>query len=138
MNLNTQTFVYEIPGEPDLVWNIDLARELARDPANLVTTVPILEKDARDIAAGNSWEAEHLPNVDPGEPGIGAPLFDKGQVCYILIDGQHRNARALADGRNFEARLLTDQASRACLILGDANPRMPWNLRAAPARESAP
>lgn len=133
--LTFQTFRYEIPGEPDIVWNIDRARELVRDQANVAATVPIREPDAREIAESNSWEEAHLANVDPNEPGIGAPILYKGMISYVLIDGQHRNVRALREGRTFTARLLTDEASRACVILGDDHPRMPWNLmQGAPRR----
>ena len=39
----------------------------------------------------------------------GAPMFDFG----ILIDGSHRAALALRDGRDFSAYLLTEQEQRS-------------------------
>lgn len=62
---------------------------------------------------------DHIPVAKRGVPGIfvvisvaarpDAPMFDFG----ILIDGSHRAALALRDGRDFFAYLLTEQEQRS-------------------------
>jgi hypothetical protein len=128
VTLKQQTYRYTIPGERDIAWDVELARFLVRNPANVVTTVTLDLASQQDIAAKNEIEEAHLPKVDPSEPGIGAALYDEGHIAYVLIDGQHRNVRAMRDGVPFRVHLLTDAASRRCLIEGDDHPRMPWNL----------
>ena len=62
---------------------------------------------------------DHIPVAKRGVPGIfvvitvapgpGAPMSDFG----ILIDGSHRAALALREGRDFYAYLLTEQEQRS-------------------------
>jgi hypothetical protein len=122
-----QTFRYKFPtGEPDIVWDIGAARQaVTRGLTVLPEPVRIEPAMMRDISESNEWDPERLDGVDPDEPGIAAPIIDEGRVIYILIDGQHRNARALRDGKAFSAYILTDQASRACVLEPRSHPRLP-------------
>jgi hypothetical protein len=121
-----QVFRYTLDtGEPDIVWDINKAKAMVA--AGLVEwpqPQPITLAMMQEIADANEWEPEHVDEVDPSRPGIAAPILHQGQVIYILIDGHHRNARALREGRSFSAYLLTNEASRACVVEPD-HPRLP-------------
>lgn len=125
-----QTFRYTIPNEqPDIVWDTGLAAKLAAIPSNIVAAVPIPLDQMAEIAAKNEWKEEHVARVDPAQPGLGAAIYEDGRIVYILIDGQHRNVRAMREGLPFYVRLLTDEASRACVVSGAEHWRLPWNLK---------
>jgi hypothetical protein len=122
-----ETFRYKFPtGEPDIVWDIGAARQAVTAGA-ILSPEPVKIEPAmmREISEANEWDPARLDHADPDEPGIAAPILDEGQIIYILIDGQHRNARALRDGKPFSAYLLTDQASRACVLEPRSHPRLP-------------
>lgn len=65
----------------------------------------------------------HIDHVDPSFPGIIAHVFyrtEEGESvqAHVLIDGNHRAARCLREGRPYHAYLLTEEESRAILLLG--------------------
>lgn len=123
-----ESFRYQIPGEPDILWDVTIARA-ALEAGYLLTEVEIPRSEMQEIANRNAWDPVKLDAVDPAIPGIGAPLvLPQLGVIYVLIDGLHRNARALRDGLPFRARLLTDDAARACFLEGPLH-LMPWGQR---------
>jgi hypothetical protein len=127
--LAVEAFRYKIPGEPDIVWNVTLARlAVARGEVAQPLPVKIAPADMLAIAQANEWDPARIEQADCDRPGIAAPLIMEGRVAYILIDGQHRNARAVREGRSFSAYLLTDEASRACVLEPEppaSHPRLP-------------
>lgn len=106
-------------------WDVTLAQAFVA-MGHTIALSEIGREAMQAIADRNSWDPAKLDRVDPAQPGISVPIVHEGQVIYQLIDGMHRNARALRDGLPFSAYLLTDEASRACLIYGPAE-RMPWS-----------
>ena len=117
-------FTFDEPQDGDAIWDITLAQACVI-AGHTVACVEIPRSEMQSIAERNEWDPARLDAVDPAVPGIAVPLVCDGRVMYVLVDGMHRNARALRDGRPFKAHLLTDDASLACLISGPAH-RMPW------------
>jgi hypothetical protein len=112
------TFTFLTPDGPaELSWNIEAARRLLaerpREPRQL-NTLSLLAWLRRHVTI-TEQHLDHLPDDVLEEPGImvvietaeapGAPLRE----FAILIDGSHRAARAVRDGRRYRAYLLTEQ-----------------------------
>jgi hypothetical protein len=112
------TFTFLTPeGPAELTWDIDAARRLLaerpREP-RLLNPHSLLAWLRRYVTI-TEQHLDHLPDDVLDEPGImaiietaeapGAPL----RAFAILIDGSHRAARAVRDGRRFRAYLLTEQ-----------------------------
>ena len=112
-----ETFTYEIPGYGTLHWNVTHAQR-AVAAGQVEAHVTVDREQLAAIAAKNEWTQARVDQADPTIPGIGAPVIWQGQIIYILIDGTHRAVRAHQTGVPFEADLLTEAASRACLIAG--------------------
>jgi hypothetical protein len=107
--------------DSELSWDIARARELLtqrpRKPKKL-DPVELADWLASRVTITPS-HLDHIPAGKRGLPGIfvvitvaakpDAPMFDFG----ILIDGSHRAALALRDGRDFSAYLLTEQEQRS-------------------------
>lgn len=127
LHVKLETFCYNVPGYPPIRWNVNAAKWAVAN-GGTIALVDITPEMMRDVAAKNSWDEAHLANVDPSVPGIGAPFVWGGGIIYVLIDGIHRNARALREGKGFKAHLLTDEAARRCLIEGPLA-LMPWGQR---------
>lgn len=127
-----QTYRYTIQGEQDLVWDITKAKRLALNNDNLRAITEIPRAEMEDILRRFDYDKEYARTVDPSQPGIGAPMVmevgGRTAIAFIVIDGVHRIARAVELNKPFKVRLLTDEASRACLVSKDNNPRMPWNV----------
>ena len=111
-------------GDGDALYDITIAKACVV-AGWTVACVEIPRAMMADIAERNEWDPARLDRVDPAIPGIGVPMLLDGAVIYALVDGMHRNARALRDGLPFKAHLLTDDAAQACLIAGPLH-RMPW------------
>ncbi len=111
----------EIYTDSELSWDIARAQELP-------TQRPRRPKKLDPVEAAEWLRArvtitprhlDHVPVAQRGAPGIfvvitvaarpDAPTFDFG----MLIDGSHRAALALRDGRDFFAHLLTEQEQRS-------------------------
>jgi len=122
-----EAFRYDVPNVGFVRWDVTLAQECVA-AGQIRTTVPIEPAEMQNIAQRNSWEPAKLPFVDPSLPGIAAPLVWDGAIHYVLIDGNHRLARALQDGLPFSAHLLTDEAARRCVIEGSAA-LLPWSYQ---------
>ena len=124
-------YTYDVPGGGQVRWCVTSARALieANPAANVFRVEEIPLSEMAEIAKRTSWDPARLDEVDPSIPGIAAPIvLPEYGVVYILIDGLHRNARALRDGHTFHARLLTDGVARQCLLEG-ALELMPWGQR---------
>lgn len=119
-----ERFRYQLPGEPDIVWDIGAAKLLVKQ-GHYLAIAEIDPATQADIMQRNAWDPEHLAAVDISQPGIAAPVIDQGRIAYVLIDGLHRNARAFQEGKTFRAYLLKDAASRACILEGLRPDRVP-------------
>ncbi len=118
--LETYTFSLTQP-ESELNWDIPSARELLaerpRQPTRLDPAA--LAGWLRSRVTITSEHLNHIPADKRDEPGIvvvvstaigpEAPLYE----LPILIDGSHRAALALRDGRDFFAYLLTEDEQRS-------------------------
>ena len=113
--LGDETFQYDIPGHPPVCWNVTAAKR-AVAAGQVVARVTVPPDQLAAISQKNDWTQAGVDRADPTVPGIGAPLIWDGGILYVLIDGTHRAVRALQTGVPFDADLLTDDASRACLI----------------------
>jgi hypothetical protein len=72
-------------------------------------------------------DEEHVGHVNPAYPGIIAHLYypvapGEEVEAHLLIDGNHRAARCLRDGRPYFVYLLTPEESRAVLLRAPAEP----------------
>ena len=66
-------------------------------------------------------DAPHVDHVDPSIPGLIAHSWltlDDGEVArgHVLIDGHHRAARCLRDGRPFFVYVLSEEESDSVLL----------------------
>jgi hypothetical protein len=114
-----ETYTQELTlpdGRPaSVTWDVDAARELLRKRPRLPR--PLNPESLREwLETKVSFLPEHvwhLPADRCGEPGIvvvldAGPSPDELQPVRFLIDGSHRAARALAEGRPFFAYHLTE------------------------------
>jgi hypothetical protein len=115
-HIRLEVFRYNVPGVGEVVWDITLAKQCVELPGGVLTVVDIPLDEMARIVARNTHDPTRLPHVDPSHPGIAAPLVFDGRVAYVLIDGQHRCARALQEGIVFKAQLLADAAARLCML----------------------
>jgi hypothetical protein len=124
-NVKVQTFAYDVPGYAEPVrW--DISRAKAQVAAGKIVgwdepPPAILQR----IADRYEWEEAVVETADPNEVGIGAPLIwtvkagaARPTIMYVLIDGTHRAVKALRTGAPFKVAMLTDEASRACILSG--------------------
>jgi hypothetical protein len=115
------SFTYNVPGFAPIVWNITEARRAA-EAGEIVQLVQMDLGDLQSVvernAAGIDWSK--VETVDRRIPGIAAPIINHhtGAINYVLIDGNHRAAQALAVREPFMVRLLTGPASRRAIISG--------------------
>jgi hypothetical protein len=101
--------------------------------------VELDEESARASVEQSALNEAHLPNVDPTVPGIIAHVSyrEEGEVLHghVLIDGHHRAARCLREGRPVLAYLLSEDESEAVLLRGPEDLLPPAKVR--PRREDA-
>ncbi len=99
-------------------YDVDRARQLVADGRE---PVEIDEDSVRDSMIGCRIHDEHLEHVDMKYPGIIAhvwleePTTRERLQGHVLIDGNHRAARALRDGSPFFAYILGEAESREIL-----------------------
>src|SRR5947209_4840932 len=106
---------------PEVFWymglyeyDVDRARRLVQDGRE---PVELEEESARDAVAESELDEAHVGHVDTDIPGIIAHVHyqgDDGEALHghVLIDGHHRAARCLREGRPVFAYLLTEEESR--------------------------
>lgn len=117
------TFSFHEP-ESAVTWNVDRAYELVRvrpRPARRIAPASLCEWLER-YSEHHSAHIDHIPSDKLGEPGIlvvfdvRAPPDFEPSPFVMLIDGTHRAAAAIRDGRDFYAYGLTEVEQRACVI----------------------
>ncbi len=106
-------------------YDVERAKELVRDGREPVEVEP---ESARASVEESRLDERHVAHVDPSYPGVIAHIWYPAPdgVVYqarVLIDGHHRAARCLAEGRPFRAYLLDEEESRAVLARGPEIPR---------------
>ncbi len=99
-------------------FDVDKARGLATDGRE---PVEVEEESVRLSVRDSEMDEAHVGHVDPRFPGIIAHVQyqdEGGQMLrgHVLIDGHHRAARCLREGRPFLAYLLTEAESEAVLV----------------------
>lgn len=107
--------LYEIRDEEgSYLFNVNKAREIVADGR---PSQPLSRETVRQIVAINQYHPPHMKHVEPFKPGIAVKRF--GGI--ILLDGVHRAARALREGREFRVYELTYEESLQCLA-GQSSP----------------
>jgi hypothetical protein len=117
-----EIYTFSMTGpDSELNWDIARAQELlAQRPRKPKKLDPVELADwLRSRVTITPSHLDHIPVAKRAVPGIfvvitvaarpGAPMLDFG----ILIDGSHRAALALRDGRDFYAYLLTEPEQRS-------------------------
>jgi hypothetical protein len=64
----------------------------------------------------NSFVEEHLPHVNPDEPGIVACVVEGNEYKLFLIDGNHRTERAVREGKTPKFFMLTPKETEQCFL----------------------
>ncbi len=100
------------------LFDVDAARDLVGDGRE---PVEVDDASVRLSMDGLKLVSEHVDHVNPAFPGIIAHVSfpdPSGEVLrgHVLIDGNHRAARCLRDGRPFFAHLLSEPESEAVLL----------------------
>jgi len=113
--LQLETYLYTFDDGHTIRWNITQAVSYVQG-LPLSAAVPIPRADLQVFVDNNEPDPARYDLVDCRVPGIAAPILSEGAVVYTLIDGNHRAGRALRDGLPFSAYILTDEASRSCII----------------------
>ena len=105
--------IYELKGPGgSSVFDVEKAAQMASDGRRPV----LVPADALALfLAASHYEEMHLPHVDPDSPGILGQRFSG----TFLLDGVHRAARCLQQGKDFYAFVLTQEETLACLVLQD-------------------
>jgi len=105
--------VYELqgPGGSSL-FDVEKAKQIISDGrrAELLPAAGLAP-----FLAASHYEEAHLPHVNPDSPGIFGQRFSG----LFLLDGVHRAARCLQQGKDFHAFVLTQEETLACLVLQD-------------------
>ena len=124
--------------ESSVTWDVDRAWQIVRlnpRPAQ------VLPDDVAFQGGDVDFEhLEHIPLEQRGVPGLAVVLHNvlpdgTDQTLVVQIDGSHRAALAVGEGRPHEVYVLTEQEHVACvmLYLVDGVP-MPLPRIAGPAR----
>src|SRR5690349_17755266 len=93
------------------LFDVDRARALAADGRE---PVEVEEESVRASVESSELDECHVPHVDASIPGLIAHVWfpdPGGEVMHghVLIDGHHRAARCLQEGRPFQAYLLSEE-----------------------------
>lgn len=109
---------YGITGEHGraLSWSVNKAR--AEIAAADLAPQPITPAELWALLEGHDLTIAHLDHIPRNAPDVGilAPSPDSSGTGYALINGSHRAARALRDGRPFSAYVLTPEMSTRALL----------------------
>lgn len=114
-----EVYHYDVPNYGRITWDINRAKEQVK--AGYVVSprpVDVARKEMENIMARCKWTEAHVAEVDVSIPGIAAPFLWEQAIVYVPIDGIHRMVRAYREGKPFSFWLLTNEASRACVIAG--------------------
>jgi len=105
--------VYELKGPGgSSVFDVEKAKQIVADGRRPV----LVPADALvPLLAASHYEEAHLPHVDLRSPGIQGQRFSG----TFLLDGVHRAARCLQQGKDFHAFVLTQEETLSCLVLQD-------------------
>jgi len=99
-------------------FDVEAARRLVQDGRE---PVEVEEDGLRASVEFSRIDEAHVGHVDPVVPGLIAHIWftDEGVTHHghVLIDGNHRAARCLRDGRPFLAYVLTEEESRAIVTV---------------------
>jgi hypothetical protein len=104
-------------------FNVDRAKGIVGDGR---AALAISDATVLQLLAINEYELAHLHHVDPEKPGIMALLFGG----LVLLDGIHRAACCLRDGRPFKAQVLNHEESKTCIVREDILSRDPQAIAA--------
>ena len=99
-------------------FDVDLAIQIVSDGRE---PVDVDDDSLRLTLLKTEVDEQHLPHVNLGRPGIIAnvtyPLEDGQTItAHLLIDGNHRAARSLKEGRPFCVYLLTEDETARTLL----------------------
>ena len=99
-----------------LSWSINKA--VAEIAAADLVPQPVTATELWALLEGHDLTLAHLDHIPSNASDIGilAPAPDTSATGYALINGSHRAARALRDGRQFYAYVLTFEMSRRTLL----------------------
>ena len=105
--------VYELKGPGgSSIFDVEKAKQIVSDGRR----PELVPADALALfLAASHYEEAHLPHVDPDSPGILGQRFSG----TFLLDGVHRAARCLQQGKDFHAFVLTQEETLSCLVLQD-------------------
>src|SRR5262249_11528149 len=117
-----ETFWYRFGGRYE--FDVDKARALAGDGRE---PVEVEEESVRVEVESSELDECHVPPVDASIPGLIAHVWYPARPGeewhgHLLIDGHHRAARCLREGRTFRAYLLSEEESRAVLLCSPSGP----------------
>lgn len=99
-----------------LSWSVNKA--FAEIAAVDLVPQPVTAVELWALLEGHDLTLAHLDHIPSSVSDIGilAPAPDASATGYALINGSHRAARALRDGRQFYAYVLTPEMSRRALL----------------------
>jgi len=105
--------VYELKGPGgSSIFDVEKAKQIVSDGRR----PELVPADAlAQLLAASHYEEAHLAHVDPDTPGILGQRFSG----TFLLDGVHRAARCLQQGKDFHAFVLTQEETLSCLVLQD-------------------
>jgi ubiquinone/menaquinone biosynthesis C-methylase UbiE len=119
------------------LFDVDKALQIVGDGREPVELEP---DDVRFSVNTYPVSRDHVGHVDASRPGILAHVWypaEQGTTIqgHRLIDGHHRAARCLDEGVPFLAYLLSEQESRAVLLMGPDDARLPAAAETVDASE---
>ena len=99
-------------------FDVDLAIEIANDGRE---PVEVDEESLRTTLLDCDVNEQHLPHVNLSRPGIIAQVtyhLDDGQTvtAHLLIDGNHRAARSLKEGRPYYVYVLSEDETNRIVM----------------------
>jgi len=110
---NAASEVFVVGKGPDKhVINVEKARRIVADGRRATV---LSEQTIKRLMTVTQHVPEHLPHVDPTQPGI--ILHRYGGL--VLLDGIHRAVRAVQENRSFYVYTLSNHESLACLVRED-------------------
>lgn len=122
------------------IFDVDLARQLVNDGRE---PQEVARKSVRWCVDTTHIYRQHVRHVNTKYPGIIAhvffPLPDGTDAHgHLLIDGNHRAARCLKEGKPFFAYILSERESRRILLKSPRRPRRSNVLKATGSTRRRP